>query len=483
MKTAYVIRYVGLVLLFNAAFMLISAIVGLFYGYDTGVSPLLLSTLITAVTGVFPMVFVPSGSRLTSKDGYMIVLTSWIASCLMGMLPYLIWGGEFSLINAWFESTSGFTTTGSTILDDVEALPHSLLFWRASTHWIGGVGVVLFTLVVLPSIGRQKMTLSSVELSSIAKDNFRYNTKKILRVILFVYVGLTLAESVALNIAGMNLFDAITHSFSTMATGGFSTKNLSIMAYDSVAIETIIMVFMLLAGVHFGLIYSSLIGKRGSKTMWNSDVSKYYFLTMILGGVLIAINLYTSGVYSDAESSLRYGLFQTISYGTTTGFASANNAFWPPFSILLLIVLSIQCAMAGSTTGGLKADRVLLLFKSIKHRILKIQHPNAVVRIKLGGRAQDDSIVQLAMVLIGFYLAAIVLSTAVLTLWNIDLLTAFTASVASIGNVGPGFGEVSNLDTMSFFNPGIKLWLTILMLFGRLELFGLIHLFMMRSWR
>ncbi len=470
-----------MVLLLNAAFMLLSAVIGLFYGIDTGTFPLMLSFIITVTVGLFPMIYVPSKATLTSKDGYIIVIVSWIMSCLMGMLPYVVWGGEFSLVDAWFESTSGFTTTGATILNDVEALPHSLLFWRASTHWIGGVGVVLFTLVVLPSVGRQRVTLSSVEISSMAKDNFRYNSRKILSIILIVYVGLTLLETVLLKFAGMSLFDAITHSFSTMATGGFSNKNLSIMAYNSLAIEIIIMFFMLLAGVHFGLIYSTITGKGTS--MWKNEVSRYYFLTMIIGGVLIALNLFFSGNYDDIGSSLRYGIFQTISYGTTTGFASANDAFWPPFSVLLLIVLSMQCAMAGSTTGGLKADRVLLLLKSIKLRVLKMQHPNAVRRVKLGGYAQDDQAIQMATVLIGFYLVAVVISTAFLTLFDIDLMTSFSATVASIGNVGPGFGKVSNLANMEFFNPVIKVWLSILMLFGRLELFGLIHLFMIRSWR
>lgn len=480
MKAAYVIRYVGLVLLFNAVFMLISAIIGICDGIDTGVAPLLLSFTIITIIGAFPAVFVPAQKKITSKEGYIIVVASWIAACLTGMLPYVIWGGEFSLIDAWFESTSGYTTTGATILNDIEALPKSLLFWRASTHWMGGVGVVLFALVILPSIGRQKMTLRSVELSTIAKNNFKFNTEKNLKIILTVYIGLTAAETVALMIAGMDWFNAITHSFSTIATGGFSTKNLSIMAFDSLWIESIIMFFMLISGIHFGLIYASF---RRQGSLWKSDVCRYYILSMIIGGIFVAINLYTSGNYDNIGSSLRYGMFQTISYGTTTGFASANNAFWPPFSVLLLTVFSIQCAMAGSTSGGLKIDRVLLLFKAIRAQILKLQHPSAVMRVKLGNHTQDDSTVSAAILLIGFYLLAIVVSTIVLTLFNIDLLTAFTATVTSLGNVGPGFGEISNLATMDIFNPIIKFWLSIMMLFGRLELFGLINLFMMRSWR
>lgn len=264
MKTPVIIRYIGIVLLLNAAFMFISAMISLFNGFDTGFYPLLLSFVITTLVGVFPLIFIDNKGVITSKEGYVIVIGAWMMSCLVGMLPYLMWGGEFSMVNAWFESTSGFTTTGSTILSDVEAVPRGLLFWRASTHWIGGVGVVLFTLVILPSISRAKMTLSSVELSTLAKDNFNYNTKKILKVISVVYVGLTFTETILLMFAGMNWFDAIAHSFSTMATGGFSTKNTSVMYFDSVWIEMVIAIFMMAASLHFGVIYTSIIGDRKS---------------------------------------------------------------------------------------------------------------------------------------------------------------------------------------------------------------------------
>lgn len=481
MKIDIVLRYVGMVLLLNAAFMFISALISLFNDFDTAFYPLLMSFIITSIVGLFPLIYVPTHQHLSSKEGYIVVIGSWIMSCLVGMLPYLIWGGEFTIANAWFESTSGFTTTGATILNDVEALPKGLLFWRASTHWIGGVGVVLFALVILPSIGRSKMTLSSVEMSSMAKDNFRYNTQKILKIILVVYAGLTLAETILLYFAGMDLFDAITHSFSTLATGGFSTKNLSISYYNNIWIEIVIMIFMTAAGLHFGLIYATIKGK--SNNLWSSEVSRFYFFTLIFWSIAIAVSLLFNNHYSSFAEALRYSTFQVISYNTTTGFASANDAMWTPFAMLIMTYLSIQCASAGSTTGGVKTDRVILLFKAIKARILKLQHPNAVVRIKLSGVTQEDSTVNTAVLLIAFYLVCLFVSTIFLSIYNYDLLTSFTASVASLGNVGPGFGQVSNLDNMGFFPDTIKYWLTILMLFGRLELFGLIHLFMLGSWK
>ncbi|MEG2479134.1 MAG: potassium transporter TrkG, partial [Mucinivorans sp.] len=425
MNIATVIRYTGMVLLLNAAFMLISAFISLVSGVDTAFYPLLLSFLITTIIGLFPLIFVPNDPNLTGKEGYIIVIASWIMSCAVGTLPYLIWGGEFSLSNAWFESTSGFTTTGSTILANVEALPRGLLFWRASTHWVGGVGVVLFALVILPSVGRTKMTLSNVEMSSLARDNFRYTTKKLFKIILLVYGGLTLLETVLLCFAGMNWFDAVTHSFSTMATGGFSTKNLSVKYFDSLSIEMIIMVFMFIAGMHLGLIYASIKGKHNN--FFHSEVWRFYAFSVMVAITCVSLNLWAFNVFPDFWSSLRYGSFQVVSYTSTTGFASSDAAYWPAFSILIMIYMSIQCSMAGSTSGGVKVDRVVLLLKSLRARILKLQHPNAVIRVRLGGITQEDSTVNTAVLLIAFYILVLFISTVVLTLFNLDLSTSFTA--------------------------------------------------------
>ena len=245
MRLNVVLRYTGLMLLLNAGFMLVSACISLFNNLDTGFYPLLLSFLLTSVLGAFPLIFMPKGEQISTKEGYGIVVGSWIVACLAGMLPYMLWGGEFNLINAWFESVSGYTTTGSTILNDVEALPDGMMFWRSTTHWLGGVGVVMFALVVLPSSGAQnRMKLSNMELSSMAKENYRYKTQKILHILLVVYVGLTFAQTILLKLAGMDWFDAVNNSFSTIATGGFSTKNLSIAYYDNVRIEIIMIFFM-----------------------------------------------------------------------------------------------------------------------------------------------------------------------------------------------------------------------------------------------
>lgn len=481
MKIGIVIRYVGLLLLLDAFFMLCSVVVSLVNGFDTGFYPLLLSFVITGIIGAFPMIFVPNESHITTKESYTIVIMSWIFSCLMGMLPYLIWGGEFGLANAWFESISGFTTTGSTILTDVEAVPNSLLFWRASTHWIGGVGVVLFALVIIPAMGHSKMSLSSAEMSTMARDNFRYSTRKILKIILTVYIGLTALETVALMLVGQPWFDAVTNSFSTMATGGFSIKNLSIMYYNSLAVEMVITVFMILAGLHMGLIYATLIGKRNN--LFRSEVARFYIISLAVCTIVIAISLYTTHHYPSLGESFRYSVFQTASYMTTSGFASSNAALWPPLCVVILVFLSVQCAMAGSSTGGVKSDRILLVFKAIKTHIKKLQHPNAVIRIKQNGIAQDQTVVGTAVLLIVFYMLSAAGGTIVLTAMNIDITTSFTATIASLSNVGPGFGRVSNLENYGWMPDAAKTFLTGLMLLGRLEFFGFIHIFTLRSWK
>lgn len=481
MNFGLVIRYVGLVMLLNAAFMFLSAVVSAVSGMDTGFYPLALSCLITTVIGCFPMIFVPAEKNLSIKESYLIVVLSWIMSCLLGMLPYLVWGGEFTLIDAWFESSSGFSTTGATILNDIEALPRGLLFWRASTHWIGGVGVVLFALVILPSVGRTKMSLSSVEISTLAKDNFQYNTRKILRVIIFVYVGLTLLQSLVLACMGMGIFDAVTNSFSTIATGGFCVRNLSIMYYNSAAIEMVMLFFMVISGMHMGLIYATVAGKRNN--LFRSEVARFYVISLVICTLFVSYSLLSSDTFDTVGDSLRYGAFQVAAYTTTTGFASTDASLWPPLAVVVLIYCSIQCAMAGSTTGGIKADRMLLVFKTLRARVLQLQHPNAVVRIKQNGIVQEDSIVNTALLLIVIYMVSVLAGTLALTAMNIDLTTSFTATIACLSNVGPGFGAIGNLENYDLLPGMAKVLLSWLMLFGRLEFFGLIHIFMLRSWK
>lgn len=480
MRVQVIARNMGLVLLVNALFMGLSAIVSALCGFDTGFSPLLLSAIITATVGSFPYIFVKKQEDVAIGEGYVIVLFSWVISCLFGMLPYLLWGGEFSFINAWFESVSGFTTTGSTILTDVEALPKSLLFWRASTHWIGGMGVVLFMLLILPDVSTVRLRLSKIELSSLSLDHYRFRTKETVRVIAYVYFGLTFLEIILLCMAGMSFFDAVCHAFATTSTGGFSTRGMSIAAYDSVLIESIISLFMCLSAMHFGMIFLFVTGR--SRALFRSRVTRFYLLSMSIGAMLVSLSLWAAGTFPSLGLSFRHGIFQTISMMTTTGFATCDSTVWPNFAILMLVFLMMQCGCSGSTTGGIKSDRVLIAFYSIRAQLTKRLHPQSVAPVRIDGQAVDPEQVAGVNLFIVLYLLCFFVCALLLSLSSrLEMADALSASLAHIGNVGPGFGNVGSLDNYHALDAFSKFVLSIEMIVGRIELFGFFLLFSSRK--
>lgn len=481
MRLSVVLRYVGVVMLFIALFMLLSAVVAAVNHYDSSFYPLLLSSLLTALIGVFPMIFVERIEQLSTKEGYCIVVCSWLAACVVSMFPYLMWGGEFTLLNAWFESVSSFTTTGASILNDVEALPRGLMFWRMSSTWIGGVGVVMFALVVLPSLGRSKMTLTSVEMSNLAKDNFRYRTQMIVQILMVVYVGLTALSTLLLKLAGMTWFDAVCQAMSACATSGFSTKNASIAFWNSPLIETILIVVMAVAGIHFGLIYATVTGKRNN--IFRSEVTRNYLAMLLVGSIAITLSLWMAGIYPDPITAFRYAAFQFTTLTTSTGFATADTNTWTPFAILILIFGSFVCACSGSTTGGIKFNRLVIAAKMLRARLQQQQHPNAVIRIRVDGVLQEDTVMSAVPVFIVAYLLLLFAGAMINALCGVDLMTSFSAALACISNVGPGFGAVGSLENYADLPVVSRFVCSILMLFGRLEIFGLIQLFFLKWWR
>lgn len=478
MRANIILRYMGFVLLLNAAFMFASAGISYYFDIDTGFYPLLLSGMLTSALALIPILFVPGGDKINNKEGYCIVVGSWLMSCVAGMMPYLLWGGEFTLVNAWFESVSGYTTTGATILTDVESVPKGLLFWRSATHWMGGVGVVLFALVVLPTIGRTKMTISNVEISNIAKDNYRYRSNQILHILLWVYLAMTVVCILLLKTAGMNWFDAVNHALSTISTGGFSNRNASVGFYDNVWIEIIIMFFMILASLHFGVIFATVAGKHNN--IMRSEVVRFFLLSMAVTAIVITISLLRENVYDNFWQSLRVSAFQTVSLATTTGFSIAGMNTWGGLPVLLLLYMSIQCGCAGSTCGGIKADRVVLAAKILKGKIRQQQHPNAIITIKLNNTVQDQSILNYALLFIVAYVGLLIIGTAVFAAFGFSLDGSFAAAVASLGNVGQeacSFGGFPGAPVfLRFFAP-------ILMLLGRLEIFGFLQLFLLNRWK
>ena len=481
MRVHVVIRYIGMVLVFLAAFMLASAGVSLLNNHDSALYPLLLSSFVTAILGLFPLIFVERVEEIKTKEGYAIFVGSWLVACVVGMFPYLIWGGEFSLVNAWFESVSGFTTTGASILNDIEFLPRGLLFWRSATTWIGGIGVVMFALVILPSMGRSRQMLYNVELSTIAKDNFHYRSREIMRILILVYFGLTLATTVLLKLSGMCWFDAATHAMSACGTSGFGTKNASVAFFDNPTIELVMMGAMTLSGIHFGVLYATMTGRRNN--IFRSEIVRVYVGMMVIASLIIAANLFSDGLYPTFLESLRYASFQVVSVTTTSGFATADTNLWPSLAIILLIFCSVVCGCAGSTSGGIKVDRLVIAAKVIRNRVKLQQHPTAVITTRTDGTVQGDNVLNLVLTFIVAYILLVLVGTIVYAMFGCDIMTSFTAAIACIGNVGPGFGEVGSLDNYSELPTILKLNSTLLMLVGRLEIFGFIQLFFLRSWR
>jgi len=478
MNRAVIFRHLGSILLLNTIMMVLSSTVSLCYCVDGAFWPLLYSAAITGMVAAVLFFFGKRETKVSTREGYAILFCAWLFSCLFGMLPYLIYGGEFSLINAWYESVSGYTTTGGTILKNVEALPKGLLFWRSSTHWIGGMGVVLLIIIILPEQAAARLRLAKMEISVLSKEHFHFRIKHTLRIIASVYLGLTISATLCYMLAGMNLFDAVNHGFSTVATGGFSTKNQSLLSFNSLGIEVVSMIFMLISGMHFGLIFLAITGK--SMNLFRSPIIRYYVASLILGGLFISLNLVFNNSGTPFWPALRWGMFQSISLGTTTGFATTDSSLWPVFSVIVLMFLSIQCACSGSTSGGVKVDRFCIFWASLKAQIKKQLHPQAYVPVRVGGVTLEPDTVASVNLYIAFYFIIIISTAAILSLVGYDVLDSLSASIAHIGNAGPGFGSVGNMSNYSHFIAPTKFVCTVEMLLGRLEIYGFMMIFFLR---
>ncbi len=460
---------VGKALLVSALFMFLSIIISVLNGVDSAFTPLLLSFIITLLVGSFPFIFVRKSPALTMKDGFLTIIIAWILSFVFGMLPYVLWGGEFTLVNAWFESVSGYTTTGSTILNDIEALPKSLLFWRSSTHYIGGLGVVVFLLLVIPDASPYRLKLTNMEMSSLSKEGYRYKSAKVVQVITVVYLGLTLVSTLLLWAAGMPLFDAVNHAFSIAATGGFSTKNLSIGYFRSDLINAIAMVFMALAAMHFGLIYA-VFATRSLKPL-NNAVVKYYIGSIAVMSVIIMLSLMSDGGYDSWGKAWIDASFNVVSYMSTTGFATCDNSSWPYLAGVVLMMAGIQCGCSGSTTGGLKVDRILISFKAISTEIRRRLHPSSVSQVRMSGHHLPDSAVSSVFLYIVVYVMVIFVSILAVILCGSEPVEAISGVISSVGSVGPGLGGVASLENYSMQPEMSKLIFTFDMFLGRLEIF------------
>lgn len=460
---------VGKALLVSALFMFLSILISVLNGMDSAFTPLLISFIITLLVGSFPFIFVRKAAPLTLRDGYVTIALAWILSFVFGMLPYVLWGGEFTLVNAWFESVSGYTTTGSTILNDIEALPKSLLFWRSSTHFIGGLGVIVFLLLVMPDASPYRLKLTNMEMSSLSKEGYRYKSTKIVQIITVVYLTITLISTLAFWAAGMPLFDAVNHAFSVASTGGFSTRNISIGYFGSDVINLIAMVFMTISAMHFGLIYA-VFASRSLKPL-NNLVVKYYLGSIIVMSLVLMVSLMTGGGYDSWGRAWMDASFNVVSYMSATGFAICDNSSWPFIAGIILMLAAIQCGCSGSTTGGLKVDRVVISIKAVSAEIRRRLHPSSVTQVRLSGHHLADSAVSAVFLYVVVYVMVVVVSVIAVVLCGSEPVEAVSGVISSVGSVGPGLGGVASLENYSMQPEMSKLIFTFDMFLGRLEVF------------
>lgn len=477
MNIKVISRNVGYALLVSALFMFLSILVSVANGNDSALAALMISFTITFTVGIFPFIFVRKSAAITLKDGYMIIALSWLLSFIFGMLPYALWGGPFTIINAWFESVSGFTTTGSTILDNVEALPNSLLFWRSSTHFIGGLGVVVFLLLIIPSSSQMRLRLTTLELSSLSKREYRSGANKTVYIFTYVYFGLTAASFLLYVMAGMSPFDAINHAMSVVATGGFSTRNLSIGAYNSVSVDLITMLFMLLSSIHFGMVFVTVVTR--SLKPFKNEIFKFYLSMMVVAGVIVSISIKAHGFEEAWGRSFLSGFFHVMSFASTTGFSIADNSSWPVLSDTILVLMGVCCGMAGSTTGGIKSDRMMFLCKEVKYQLRMVLHPASVKDIRVNGRVIRQNDIAPHILYIALYGLVVIISLAACLTLDPDNNQSFTAILSSLGNVGLSVDPLGSIYSYNGEPSSLKFIYTLDMFLGRVEIYPILAVVMM----
>lgn len=482
MNLQHVVHVISIVLMALAAAMAATAGVALFYG-DGDFSAFVASAVGTLAVGYAGYRSTSVARDLSVREGYAVVASAWMAIGVAGSVPFLLSGVVESPVSALFESVSGFTTTGATVFSSIETLPHGILFWRSFTQWIGGMGIIVLGIAILPFLGVGGMQLFRAEVPGPTPQRLQPRIAQTAKVLWLVYAGITAVEVVLCVLGGMSLFEAATHAFSTLSTGGFSPKDASIAAYDTAYLQYVTVVFMFLAGVNFALHYRAFTS-RGR--VYITDGELRFFTGLIVGATaLVTLLVLISGAYPlvDVERAFRDSLFQVVSIGTTTGFVTHDYELWPLAAQLLLVGLMFIGGMSGSTAGGSKAVRWHVLLRAIVAEFKKSIHPRAVVVTRVGNTSiKEDALLNV----LGFLLLFILLYAAgvvVLTLLGHDLATAVGASIASIGNIGPGLGGVGAVDNYGWMGPGSHLVLMFLMLVGRLEIFTILLLFHPDLWR
>jgi len=479
MNIALTLRILGALLLFLAIALLFPLPFSWIYA-DGASGAFILSSVISAGCGGLLFSRFRSEKDLSVREGFAIVTFGWTFFALFGALPFVFSGAIPSYLNAFFETMSGFTTTGSTILTDIEAIPPSLLLWRSLTQWLGGMGIIVLSLAILPMLGVGGMQLFKAEVPGPTTDRLKPRIQDTAKLLWGVYVLLTCLEILLLMAGGMSFFDGLNHSFTTMATGGFSTRNASVAAYDSAYIDWVITLFMFLAGVNFSLHYLALRGKIGD--FIRNEEFLFYSSLVIAGTTLITI-LNMGGTYPGFLDNLRYSAFQVVSIMTTTGFGTADYELWPVLCQYLLMFSMFIGGCAGSTGGGMKVARILLLFKHAQVQVYRLIHPRAVRLVKLGDRPVDKDVMQSILGFFALYLGVFVAASFVMAATGMDLISAGGSVIATLSNIGPGLGTVGPVDNFAHVPAVGKLVLSFCMLLGRLELFTVLVLIFPSFWR
>lgn len=475
-----VLHVVGALTGFAGLTMLLPAATSFALGEPAALQ-LLVASGITVGAGFLTFRATTKRPEIRIRDGFAIVTLGWIAVGLFGTLPYTLTGSIPSFTHAFFESMSGLTTTGATIVEDIDALPRGVVLWRSQTQWMGGMGIIVLSVAILPLLGVGGMQLLQAEIPGLAPDRLRPRVRQTAAVLWVVYALLTAIEIVLLWIGGMTFFEAVNHGFTTMATGGFSTENGSLAAFDSRFIQYVVGFFIVLAGMNFTLHYSWLTG-RWKTLRRNRELHVFLIVVAIMTAVLTLL-VYIPGTVPDLETGFRQGFFQAASIITTTGYVTADYEKWIPAAQILVFILMLSGGSTGSTSGSVKILRHMLVFKEGRISMRKLLHPHGVFVYKIDGKAVSADVLASASGFLLLYLGSLGAGTFVLALLGLDVTTAAGAAVSTIGNVGPGFGAVGPTDTYASLPP-VSLWvLTFLMLLGRLELFTVFVLFTRGYWR
>ena len=470
---------IGRILLTEAALLMLPMAVALVYG--EAAIPFLIPALLTALIGLVLGLRAPKRSNLYARDGFAVVALAWVLMSVFGALPFVISGDIPNFVDAFFETVSGFTTTGASILTEIEPLGRGVLFWRSFTHWVGGMGVLVFVMAILPmSAGDgHGMHLMRAEVPGPSVGKLVSRMGDTAKILYGIYLVMTIIEIVLLLLGGMPLFDACIHAFGTAGTGGFSNRNLSVGAYNSPYFDVVIGVFMLLFGVNFNLYYFLLI--KRFRDVFHSEELRTYLL--IVAAAVAAIAADIVHIYGTVGRSLRYAFFQVASIITTTGFATADFNVWPEFSRAILVILMFVGACAGSTGGGIKVARVVILCKTSLGDMRKMLHPNAVTTVRFEGKPLTDRSIRSVHLFLTVYILIFTVSVLLLSLERFDLVTTFTAVASCINNIGPGLEVVGPMGNFSAFSPAAKLLLAFDMLVGRLEIFPMLLLFAPSIWK